>query len=852
MSAPTPRPAPPSATYRVPLGDGQHLADVAGLVPRLAETGHTHLSLPSVLRSRPGGSRNAVVDYTEVDPVIGGEGALRDLAEQAHAAGLGVVADLPASHLAVGPTTPLWERLLAEGRSSQVASAFDVDWEPPLPGAEDKVIVPALQESYGEALVGGLLGLQADADGVRVTYRDTSFPVNGEVAAALERSGLDGVAGVPGEERSWQRMHSLLERQHYRLVSTAAGARLVNVRLVPGRPGLTVALRLEEGWVAEHAHGLASRLVRDGVLDGLRVVDVDGLSDPAAYLGGLREAVGDAWLVVDAPRGPDDPLPPEWPVDGAGGHGLLRVALGVHVDREGWGVLADVADRVGGRPAPAEVRQMRRDVLDAELAPDLRRAARVLWAACQEETAVRDVDYRTLLEAVSRLATSTGPARLHVDPATGRARTADVRAVDAMVTAAQADEDGHPIPDRLWVHLRQVLAGEVRWSGTVGEAVTRFQQITGPVARMGGARLRASHQVMAGGDEVGCDPEALPRTLEQAHAELRSLPPAGLRTTAPPGAELDEDVRLRITALTGVASEWARLAGTVLAGSPPPDPALGLRMLQVVVGTWPILDDGQVELTTLVPTDWADRLADHAVGLARTAGRGTSWRHPATAVEQGLADWTRRLVDPTGATARMIRPLARRAAEIGMAASLSQTLLRATASGVSDTLAGTEGWGSGGPGPVATVDLATLADGPAATEPGQAATLWARRRDGRVKGHVLRHALQARRRDPAVWRDAGHHPIGSAGRWAEHMLVLGRGEDGAAPAAVVVAPRVFGRVSDGGRFSPVGRIWADTDLLLPDGGPWTDALTGATVSGGHVPAAEVLATLPVALLLPSD
>lgn len=842
------RPRMPVATVRVPLTPAEGFAAAAARVPALAHLGTSHLSLPSPLRARAGSAdRDDVVDHGEVDPALGGEEGLRALADAAHAAGMGLVADLTATHLTVHEEAPLWERLLAEGRSSEVAGAFDVDWEPPLPGAADKVIVPTLQESYGDALTGGLLGLAPaeDGDGVRVTYRERTFPVNAEVTAALERSGLDGVLGVPGEERSWQRMHSLLERQHYRLVSTAAGARLVNWRRVPPA-GDRAALAVEDERVFELAHGRMLTLVADGVLDGLRVVGLAGVADPARHLQRLRERVGaDTWLVVDDPVQAGDGLPEDWPVDGTAGHELLRVTVGAQVDREGLGVLATLAELHGGRPTPGDRRRAAREALDLALAPDLRRCTAVIWAACQEEPAVRDVDYRTLLEAVSRLAVAVGRGRGHVDPTDGTATPLEVRAVDAMVALARDDDADPPIPERLWVHLRQLLAGEVRWSAANGEAVTRFQQLTGALAGTARRRMQAASQVMLGGHEVVLDPAGVHRTLPEAHQELAALPPRGGRLTGWRGAAHGEDVRLRMAALTGMAGEWTRLVADVLAAAPPPDPAAALGILQVVVGTWPVTDDGGGDVADVLPAGWSDALAAHVVMRARDRGIGTAHHAPDGATEQALVAWTRRLVDPTAATARMIRPLARRAAEIGMAASLSQVLLRSALDGVPDVPVGGWGWDEG-VGPASTATVPTSVPG----GPDAVARLWAARRDGRLKGHVIAAALRQRRADPDRWREGPVHALAAAGRWAEHMLVLARGEV-AAPWAVVVAPRVFGRISDGGRFSPVGRIWADTDLTLPGAAEWTDVLTGSTVSGGHVAAAEVLATLPVALLVPA-
>ena len=49
------------------------------------------------------------------------------------------------------------------------------------------------------------------------------------------------------------------------------------------------ALRQEDPEVFEATHALALRLVREGVVDGLRIDHPDGLADPAGYLQRLRD-----------------------------------------------------------------------------------------------------------------------------------------------------------------------------------------------------------------------------------------------------------------------------------------------------------------------------------------------------------------------------------------------------------------------------------------------------------------------------------------------------------------------------------------------------------------------------------
>ncbi|MFO8075361.1 MAG: hypothetical protein R6T85_04505, partial [Egibacteraceae bacterium] len=53
---------------------------------------------------------------------------------------------------------------------------------------------------------------------------------------------------------------------------------------------------------------------------------------------------------------------------------------------------------------------------------------------------------------------------------------------------------------------------------------------------------------------------------------------------------------------------------------------------------------------------------------------------------------------------------------------------------------------------------------------------------------------------------------------------------------------------------PIGEAWGDTTLVLPErlAGAWVDALTGQRhrPDGGRLQLADLLATLPVALLVP--
>ena len=77
------------------------------------------------------------------------------------------------------------------------------------------MLAPFLGEPYGEALRAGALTLVRDRDDPVIRYFDTRFPVRPEDHAEIAAAPPD--AFDPATEAGRERLHRLLERQHYRL-----------------------------------------------------------------------------------------------------------------------------------------------------------------------------------------------------------------------------------------------------------------------------------------------------------------------------------------------------------------------------------------------------------------------------------------------------------------------------------------------------------------------------------------------------------------------------------------------------------------------------------------------------------
>jgi (1->4)-alpha-D-glucan 1-alpha-D-glucosylmutase len=116
------------------------------------------------------------------------------------------------------------------------------------------------------------------------------------------------------------------------------------------------AVRQDDPEVFAETHRLAIRLVREGLVDGLRIDHPDGLADPAGYLRRLRaEGVERVW--VEKILDPGEPLR-DWPVEGTVGYEFLNDAAALFVDPAGEDALAALHPE-SFAPTEAKLEQVR-------------------------------------------------------------------------------------------------------------------------------------------------------------------------------------------------------------------------------------------------------------------------------------------------------------------------------------------------------------------------------------------------------------------------------------------------------------------------------------------------------------
>lgn len=411
------------------------------------------------------------------------------------------------------------------------------------------------------------------------------------------------------------------------------------------------ALRQEVPEVFEETHRLALRLVREGIVDGLRIDHPDGLADPAGYLERLRSAgVEHVW--VEKILDPGEPLR-DWPIEGTVGYEFLNDVAALFVDPAGEAPLTDLWVEVSG-----DDRRFGELAFEAKL-----EQARTAFAP-EVARLAREAPER--VAGLERALASLPVYRTYVEPWSGRVEDEDRHAVA---------EAGLPAS---WVS--RLLLEAPGWEAFV----TRFQQTSPPVMAKGVedtafyryARLLALN-------DVGGDPGRFSVSVadfHRANAERAARFPRNLLVTQTHDTKRSGDVRARIGALASMPEEfaahvrnWLSVCRSLTSGGAPTQ-VEQVFIFQTLLGAWPISEE---------------RLAGYLEKAMREAKQHTTWVDVNEEHEAAVQQFARALLGHRDFL-RTFLPFQEQLAAAGDQAALGQLLLKLTVPGVPDIYQGDE------------------------------------------------------------------------------------------------------------------------------------------------------------------
>jgi (1->4)-alpha-D-glucan 1-alpha-D-glucosylmutase len=867
--------SPPRATMRLQFHRGFTFAHAAALAPYFASLGVSHLYASPIMTARPGSMHGYdTIDATRVNPELGGEEELKHMVRQLRRHHLGLIVDIVPNHMAIGAGNAWWMDVLARGADSRYAKYFDINWAPSDPLLRGKLLLPILGRPYAEALMAGEITLRFTEGGQpAIRYFDHELPLAVECRDAVGRDSLSDFNERSPSAR--KRLHRILEQQHYRLSWWRCANDEINWRRFFDINELT-AIRVEDEEVFDAVHNTIFRLYAEGLLDGLRIDHIDGLSQPREYCRRLRRRLADldkkrppdcpagpAYVVVEKILAHDEHLPGSWETDGTTGYDFMDEVSTLQHDAAGERPLTGLWQRISGRPGDfrSEDEQARREILQRSFSSQFGAMLDVLAKIAEGGIETRDISRAALRRCLTDILVHFPVYRIYaeLDDSSDCDRTF---LSDALSRAAKSC-----VPGDKW--LVELLGGwligkPIRPDAGALQAVvlTQFQQLSAPLSAKAvedTAFYRYGRLISR--NDVGFDPGRFACSVTEFHDRMQSRArssPHALLATATHDHKRGEDVRARLAVLSEIPEEWnSALQRWVTLGAdwadagaapPLPDAADRAMLFQSIIGAWPIglgVDDEDGMKA------FARRISGWQRKALREAKLRSDWSAPDQAYERLADEFVANLFRPDSGLLKEIADFVRRITAAGAVNGLSQVLAKLTAPGVPDIYQGTDYWDFSlvDPDNRAPVDFAARQRSLPSLDVGNLIIRWP---DGRIKQFVIERALAVRKEMPELFAHGEYCPLASEGPSSEHALAFAR-ILGDSLSLTVLCRHPAGILGHESAITTARDYWKNTRIMLPvqiQRPLLYDALTGNEVpaSGPCLEVEKILSTLPVGLL----
>jgi (1->4)-alpha-D-glucan 1-alpha-D-glucosylmutase len=916
----------PRATYRIQFGNDFGFDDAAAIAPYLAELGISHVYASPYLQARPGSKHGYdITNHNALSAELGGDAAFQGMLRAFREHALEHILDYVPNHMGVGGSdNPFWLDVLEWGRNSRYAGWFDIDWDSHSEHLKDKLIVPFLADQYGAELKKGKLELGFDEkqgtfsvwlyDTHKLPVTPPSYPeilgndsptlkkfaenfgslgefwpegqrratelkaqladfvaVDRELNSAL-KAAVDRFRGKTCNLDSWERLNSLIHRQHWRPTHFRVAADDINYRRFFNISELA-GIRMDLPEVFEHTHQLILRLLKDGSLQGLRIDHIDGLYDPKKYLERLRAHVNRPfYLVVEKILGRHEGLREDWPVDGTTGYEFCSQLTALLVDPKAENILTNFYwEFTGEIESFAEiVRESKIRIMENELRSELETLSRDAVRVARQDPCTTDFTQNILRRALKEIIACFPVYRTYVDGS--ELNEADDRYIHWAI--AQATKNERELDNSVFDFLEKLLTGDIArlasndfLKRSAIRCAMKAQQLSGPVMAKGfedTALYRYNRFIAL--NEVGSSPDQFGLSVAAFHKENQHRAqhwPHGMLATSTHDVKHGEDARARLAALSLIPEEWVakvsawtrilRARRGDVEGTAPPARNDEYLFFQNLIATWP------AELTlprNLEPTQlaqYSERLQAAMIKSVREARVHSNWISPDAAYESAVTEFVRSALDPAiGQTfLENFLPFQRDVAELGVHNSLAQVLLKITSPGVADFYQGSDLWDLNLPDPdnrrPVNFDtrrelLSQIKDVRQERVP-SLYTMLKNWHDGRIKLILIQTLLRFRCKHSGLFETGSYEPLQAPGD-SSGLCAFRRSAE--RETCVVLA-------SLDARRKPV-EYSQESISVGDDAAGWRDVITERIVAAnqGKVNLAEAFAVLPIALLCPVD
>ncbi|HEX7284922.1 MAG TPA: malto-oligosyltrehalose synthase [Candidatus Angelobacter sp.] len=938
------RGARPLSTYRVQFNAGFRFAHARQLAGYLHALGVSHMYSSPLLKARQGSPHGYdITDHSQLNPEIGSYQDLQDMVKELEHYGMGQVLDFVPNHMGMGlgfGDNPWWQDVLANGRASEFAEFFDLDWNPLKPELHNKLLLPILGDQYGAELEQGRIRLALGEDNFHVSYYDTALPLDpqtvpmifepvmqqaqnqelrnllsglrglpshsttdGELArqrrraitqlsealSALMKSSpevrslaeraAEACNGSPGDPRSFDCLHSLLEAQAYRLAHWRVSGDEINYRRFFDVNDL-IGLRMENPRVFAATHQLLRRLLAEGLVHGLRVDHCDGLLNPRQYLvrlqmlyaasqcagatprpplaeNGIEQEVQQVfgqhdWMsrpaplytVVEKILQPGEDLPGEWPVDGTSGYEFTALVNNIFIDRHSERQFTNVYHRFTGMSQDMDtlIYNAKKLIMHASLASEVNVLAHLLDELSLCDRHARDHTRKALRDVIRETIACFPVYRTYMDERGEMSERDRAYIHEAIIRAKRRNPDKAPAS---FDFLRDILLLRDKESNGQSELYRRklyftlkFQQLTGPVMAKGlEDTVCYVYNRFVALNEVGNSPKQFGVTVDefhQANARRQAQWPFSMLATSTHDTKRSGDVRARLNVLSEMPKAWMaqvfkwrkanRARKRLLPdGRSVPDLNEEYLLYQTLVGSWPL--DMRTPESRAGYIQRIQQYMDKAVHEAKV---NLSWINDDPGYVEALRQFIEGVLTPgtrgrPNAFLEQIQAFMPVMAFFGAINALCQRVLLIAAPGNPDIYRGTELWDLSlvDPDNRRPVDYSLrqrlLSELDQRSEAGDLVRLCAELLTSYQDGRILLWTTMQALRLRRDRRELFHAGKYTPldGRGPRQEHVVAFGREHQTEVAIIAVPRLSHTLAGGAIRAPLGDVWETTELPVP-------------------------------------
>jgi (1->4)-alpha-D-glucan 1-alpha-D-glucosylmutase len=190
----------PVSVYRLNFSPSFTFRDAANIVLYLHELGITDCYSSPYLKARSGSMHGYdVTDHGKLNPEIGTEAEYDHFVGRLRKYNMGQIMDFIPNHMSIFDN-PRWLDVLENGPNCFSARFFDVDWEPVKAELHGKVLLPILEDLYGNVLQVGRITLNFDDGAFIVACQNHRLPIGPKTAVVVLEACLDPLRNTLGTE----------------------------------------------------------------------------------------------------------------------------------------------------------------------------------------------------------------------------------------------------------------------------------------------------------------------------------------------------------------------------------------------------------------------------------------------------------------------------------------------------------------------------------------------------------------------------------------------------------------------------------------------------------------------------